>query len=65
MRNRVIEKNTETRRNRQTDIKRENMRKVYREKREVGGVGGKTKRNRNREIKKKQARTERMEKSIK
>jgi hypothetical protein len=28
----VTEKNTETRRNRQTDIKREKMRKVYREK---------------------------------
>jgi hypothetical protein len=40
------------------------MRKVYREKREAGGVGGKTKRNRNREIKKKHARTERMKKNL-
>ncbi len=59
MRHRETEKNIETRRNRQTDIKREKMRKVYREKREVGGVGGKTKRNRNREIKKKNARAQR------
>jgi hypothetical protein len=38
----------------QTDRqKMEKFRNTYREKREVGGVGGKTKRNRNKEIKKK------------